>query len=283
MVQSIFGGATSYQEQSLKNIIIDINRWIDYTISTRDFLQSSEIYLKSENYWHNIPFNFQMTLLSSITQQNTYLEDFNIILKSINNDSITDREINLLHKIGSMAISFNSEYGKTYKEDSTWKDYENPMFKVAEDMYCKGRDYFVTMQDATNASIRLQDYSIKHPIITQNNITQNISRNSGQVVGISNGNLIQNKLNSNSTILDDIKSAVIELNKSSEIDSLHKDYINNILTNTASALNNDDIQTQNTCKAELKAFLFGAGDKALKVVGILSSFASLASFFGVGL
>lgn len=283
MVQSILGGATSYEEQSLKNIIKDINRWIDYTLSTRDFLQSSEIYLKSGNYWNNIPFNFQMTLLSSITQQNTYLEDFNIILKSINNDIITDREINLLHKIGSMAISFNNEYGKTYNEDYMWKDYENPMFKVAENMYCKGRDYFVTMQDATNASRRLQDYSIKNPIITQNNITQHISSNSGQVVGISNGNLIQNKFNNSSTIFDDIESALIKLNESSDIESSHKEYVNNILTNTASALNNDDIQTQNTCKAELKAFLFGAGDKTLKVVGILSSFASLASFFGIGL
>ena len=38
MVQSMFGGETSYKIQSLKDIQDDIDRWIQYTTETKAFV-----------------------------------------------------------------------------------------------------------------------------------------------------------------------------------------------------------------------------------------------------
>lgn len=83
-----------------------------------------------------------------------------IILNAIRNENVTEREIKLLNKIGTQSCEFNNRYGKTYREDRQWKKYGDVNFEVAENMYAKGRDFFVTLQDAGNAAWRLEDYIV---------------------------------------------------------------------------------------------------------------------------
>lgn len=280
MTQGLIGGATSYEEQSLNDILDDINVWIEYTKKTKHFLETSKDTLIEKKYWNTIPFNFQRTLFTTLTQQNTFLEDFQLIINSINNDTITDREVKLLYKIGSNSNNFNHEYGRTYKEEYSWKDYDDPLFKIAEKMYQEGRDYFVTLQDAANASYRLKDYISLKPQV-QTNITQNISGNGNQVSGVNDGNMTQNLFKTNEKIIMEIQSAISKINETVDIDPTHKEFITNILNDTSNGFKANDEDKKSNCKNSLNAFLLGAGDKAIKIIGILSSFASIASFFGI--
>lgn len=168
MAQGFIGGATSYEEQSLLDILSDINNWINYTSNRKTFILTQREKLGISLFWDKIPFDFQMTILTTISYFDTILYDLNIVKKSIENNCITEKEVLLLKNIGKKSREYNKEYSKTYKDERSWKDYGNPEFIVVEEIYGKGRDYFVTMQDASNAAYRLEDYMEKGQIINNN-------------------------------------------------------------------------------------------------------------------
>ena len=192
MAQGIFGGATSYEEQSLPDIKADIEKWVEYTKQMHDTLEIGMKNLNECGFWKQIPFNFQMTLTSTMRCQESYLHDFLMILDAISNSSVTGMEVNLLQKIGIKADEFNDEYGRTYKEESRWKKYGEADFKIAENLYSRGRDCFVTLQDARNAAVRLNDYVIAPALVTHNTITQTVNGSSNIVTGINSGQIVQN-------------------------------------------------------------------------------------------
>lgn len=279
MAQGIFGGATSYDEQSLKDIQLDCEKWVEYTKDIKKAFEEGINKSKANKFWGQVPWNFQATLVSSITCFDTYLHDFSMIINSISKGEITKREVQLLYKIGIKAMEFNCEYGKSYKEESRWKKYGDADFMVIERLYADGRDFFVTLQDAANASNRLNDYVSALAPTFNNNVTQTISGNGNQVSGINNGTMT---LHSNNQIIEDIKTAIPLVEKDEDIDTAHKEYIVDLLRESQTAITNNDKVKQEGCIAKLKAFIIGAGDKALKVIAILGSFASIGSFFGIG-
>lgn len=169
MAQGMFGGLTSYRTQSLQDIFEDIERWIEFTTEIEKLVIARCTKLENVGYWDKIPFNFQNTIFSSIKYFNTIKYDLSLVKSAIEKDYVTEKEVTLLKSIGHNAIDYNIEYGKTYKEDlHIWSDYNNSNFKIAEEIYKEGRDYFVTMQDVSNAAHRLEEY------MTKENITKNI-------------------------------------------------------------------------------------------------------------
>ena len=168
MAQSIFGGATSYEEQSLNDIKEDISLWINYTKETNEELKDNLSKAKESGYWEKVSFDFQSTIISSICYFGTIIDDLGLVLEAINKKSISERDVILLRKIGTNAVSYNrSEYPKSYHgaENIRWKRFGDEKFKPIEKMYCTGRDYFVTLQDARNAASRLENYIVKENII----------------------------------------------------------------------------------------------------------------------
>lgn len=190
MAQSIFGGATSYKEQSLNDIKSDIIKWIKYTKDIQMEMNNRLNKAKENGYWISVGYDFQMTVSSSIAFFQTILDDLDLIVNSIDHNTITARDITLLQKIGRNSINYNVNiYPKSFKghENYSWHDYGNPDFCNIEDMYAHGRDFFVTLQDAVNAASRLEDY-----MNTQNTInnTMNINGN------VSNSQFQQGTINS---------------------------------------------------------------------------------------
>ena len=178
MAQGIFGGATSYEEQSLAHIDSDIQNWIEYTEEIKKKMNYWLEESKNNGFWCKVDCDFQMTIYSSISYYDTIISDMKMIHEAIRCGSIAQREVNLLRKIGRTAFSYNNENPKTYRSGKRyWHDYGNPQFQIVENMYAKGRDYFVTLQDAANAASRLEDYMSNQNV---NNNTLNIS---GDVIG----------------------------------------------------------------------------------------------------
>lgn len=178
MAQGIFGGATSYEEQSLTDIDLDIQKWIKYTEEIKKMMNSWLEESKRNGFWEKVDFDFQMTIYSSISYYNTIISDMKMVHEAILYGTITQREVKLLQKIGNKAFSYNNEYPQTYKSERRyWHDYGNPQFQIVENMYAKGRDYFVTLQDAANAAARLEDY------MSSQNVSNNTMNISGDVIG----------------------------------------------------------------------------------------------------
>lgn len=165
MGQGLFGGATSYEGQSLKNIQEDIECWIKYTTDTKSFVIAQKNIVKKSGFWNRIEYDFLVTIGETIRYFETILHDLDLVKKSIEQNCITEKEVKLLSNIGIKAGEFNIEYGQTYNENTCWHDYGNAGFREAEKIYQEGRDFFVTMQDAENAAARLGDYMTKGPVI----------------------------------------------------------------------------------------------------------------------
>ena len=160
MAQGLFGGATSYEEQSLSDIKLDVLKWIGYTKQIQDEMNTRLQKAKESGFWSKVGYDFQMTIYSSMRFYETIIEDLNRVNTSIEHNTISDRDVILLRKIGKNSINYNiNDYPKSYKggDNERWHDYGNPEFRNVEDMYADGRDFFVTLQDAVNAASRLEN------------------------------------------------------------------------------------------------------------------------------
>ncbi|MGM0240137.1 hypothetical protein [Enterococcus sp. AZ103] len=116
---------------------------------------------------------FSTTINESIFCLVTFLSDFQIVETAFEKNLISEREIKLLRKIGKNSVQFNHSYGKYFNEEYEWRDYGNPEFEIVESIYQQGRDFFVTLQDASNAAGRLEDYMSNNSISNKVNIFGN--------------------------------------------------------------------------------------------------------------
>lgn len=209
MAQGLIGGATSYEEQSLQDILGDIKNWLFYTEKIKDYILCKKEELIRSKFWDKVSYDFQLTINTSILYFDTITYDLSIIKKAIEGNSITGREVKLLSNIGRKALEYNAEYPKTFKRDAYWHEYGNPDFEAAEKIYCKGRDYFVTLQDASNAAYRLEDYMNNRPII---NNTLNIGGS------VSDSQIQQGSNNSIQTVASDNFDYEVVLNVLKQIE-----------------------------------------------------------------
>ncbi len=283
MSQGLIGGGTSYQDQSLADIIEDMERWLAYSIEIMELINKDVKRSKENTFWDKVPWNFQMTLLSTLTCQRTFIHDFEMIIRRCKEDDITEREVELLRGIGITAIEFNNKYGKTYNEEYRWKDYDSLDFRVVENLYAEGRDFFVTLQDAANASNRLKDYiSKQQKIIHQNNVSQKITGNGNQVAGVNTG-----IMNFDSNSVDNFREAITEaigkINELNDVSAEQKEHLGEILYEAEGAVQDEDMSKQIEVKAKFKGFMMGIGKASVNVISVLSSLTAIAQFFGINL
>lgn len=191
MAQGLIAGATNYDEQSILDIKKDIEKWISYSSRIREFFETTIADLKNQDYWDSkVPYNFQSFCIDVPKICETFSSDFEIVLDSIKNDRITQREINLMKNVYKVSKE-NEEYSwKSFKDrsDGYWYDYGNPLFKKVESLYEKGRDYFLTLKDISNAVIRMEDYMRDEKVVVDNSIHNN------NCIKIGNNNELQDSI-----------------------------------------------------------------------------------------
>ncbi|MCI6637660.1 MAG: hypothetical protein SOT60_10405 [Bilifractor sp.] len=192
-MQSSIGGATDYSEQSCNDILKDIQNWIVETQKIDVYMNEHLNMAKVSGFWQKVDCDFQITLLASTRFFKTIISDLRQVESTIQRDCISESEVRLLRNIGNKAVEYNDEYGKAYHRNHWWQDYDNPDFKVVEDMYREGRDFFVSLQDAQNASSRLEDYmNMDH---SNKTITVNFNGNvSGSQIQVDTRNSVQNNV-----------------------------------------------------------------------------------------
>lgn len=200
MAQSFIAGGTNYSEQSINDIKKDIEAWMLLCKRIKALFESTIAELKEQNYWDQNVAAFFKAFCYSVPQIcDTFCSDFEIILSAISRDQITTREISLMRNIYRVSIE-NEEYSwKSFKgkeDGERWHDYGNPSFEKVEELYGRGRDFFVTLRDVSNAVARMEDYMKEDKTVIDNSIHTDNS------ITIGDGNKIKNSVVGNSNTVE---------------------------------------------------------------------------------
>ena len=189
MAQSFMAGMTSYENQSLTDIVEDIMRWIAYSEKTKDKIIDLLSKLKNTRFYSQIPYDYKAMIheIPQICQTN--IDDMRRTLEVIQSHALTQGAVDLFWKVGKRAIENGNDNKKYYKsrDDGYWHDYDNIEFRMVEDIYAMFGDYCATLWDVTNAASRLKDYIDVPKEVT----TMKIENNS---VHIGNNNQISNSV-----------------------------------------------------------------------------------------
>lgn len=218
MAQGAFAGATSYEDQTLEDILEDIKRWIMYSEETLSFFNEIITKLDEEQYYETIPSDLNVLFQTTKRKLATFISDFHIILKSISTDKISKREVDLLKNIGKISIEENKKYKPIYRialEHWSGEQYGDPNFQKIEKLYAEGKDLFGTLMDASNAAERLKDY-------------MSDERQQHQQITITgDGNQVQAALGNNNKFIMELTDSLGQA-KAEELDRLLTDLKNNL-------------------------------------------------------
>lgn len=171
MVQGTIAGSTSYNNQSLNDILKDINLWKKYSEEINqhfyNFIHNNEVNIENLTSKNLISRNLIFFFSETIKTTETFIEDFQIIHNDIISENITDKTVSLLKNIGEFSAQANIDYGRSWHSDQASAHYAQ-VSDIYCQLYCRGRDYFVTLQDTSNAAWRLNQYKGTGTIIMQN-------------------------------------------------------------------------------------------------------------------
>lgn len=196
MSQSFIAGMTNYEEQSIIDIKSDIVIWIEYSKKIKVYFIETISALKTTGYWRKVPFGFAGFCESIPKICDTFCHDFEIIIKAIDADSISKREILLMRNIYKCARDNEEFCWKTFKDknDGYWHEYDNKEFQKVETLYGGGRDFFVTLKDVSNAVARMEDYMKPESTVVNNIEDKSINIGDGNKIKNSPiGNTVTNK------------------------------------------------------------------------------------------
>ena len=157
MAQRLIAGTTSYENQSLSDIVDDIIQWIDYSEKVKRHVATELCKLKSLEFYKQIPYDYKAIIHDMPRICQTNIEDLQRTLYAINNHALATKIVELFRKIGIRA-SENSEENKKYYQSGYWHDYGNSEFQVVQDIYKTFGNYCASLWDVTNAASRLEDY-----------------------------------------------------------------------------------------------------------------------------
>lgn len=160
MAQCAMAGMTSYENQSLADIVKDIERWISYSEEVKREVTKLLSKIKATQFYTQISYDYKSTMCEMPQICQTNIDDLTRTLESINSHSLTQGNVELFRKVGIRAYE-NGEDNKKYfkiRDEGYWHDYGNPEFHMVEDVYAMFGDYCATLWDITNAASRLKDY-----------------------------------------------------------------------------------------------------------------------------
>lgn len=188
MSQGIIAGATSYENQSLSDIIKDIKAWISYSEELCEEINCRIKELKCSEFYPKIPYNYWAVIVSIPKICKTNIEDLTQVLSAIDTHTLSEKKVELFYKVGKNSIKNSEENRKCYRcNDERWHDYDNADFRKVETIYADFGDYCATLWDVTNAASRLKDYIDIPKEITSMKIEDNsINIGDGNIISDSN-------------------------------------------------------------------------------------------------
>lgn len=259
MAKGLIGGMTDYSNQSLSDIIEDLNSEYDNITECIETIEGNMTKVEESDYWNNIPSIFIRQILYSLRHYRTTQEELSEIVTEINVE-VKKHHIKRLQKISQIADKINISIGKTWHQQYEDKDYDNQSFRIVERIYVDTRGMAVSLLDMSNIAGRLNDYVGK---------TSNIKNDFG--ISVSNSKYVSIVSQSrgvqiNQTVIDDVReqiSKLLDRLTEEDVDAETKETI----TECANDIKDDINANKSVPKFKLKILL-----------DYTSRFASLANF-----
>lgn len=211
MAQGFMAGMTSYENQSLQNIVDDIINWIEYSEEVKEAITNKYSELGNLEFYKKIPYDYKAMINEIPMICQTNIDDLRRTLQQIQNNTITCQSVELFRKVGVRAVENSDDNKKCFKlsEDGYWHDYGNPEFHVVEDIYATFGDYCASLWDITNAASRLKDYiNIPEEITTMKYENNSINIGNNNKIKKSNFHSQNKEVNSQTTTNERISSKV---------------------------------------------------------------------------
>src|SRR5258708_11693472 len=156
MVRALAIGSTSYDHQSLSDILIDLNDWIEALHQTKDMFQKTLDSLSGQPYWEESNSDFKILSHYALKFFDTSEGEITEIAQEINNE-VFSHHVSRLKKLGLTAEKLWSQYGEVWN-NYVHRDYQNADFQKLELLYTEGRDMAGDMFDIAKSSARLREF-----------------------------------------------------------------------------------------------------------------------------
>lgn len=112
-------------------------------------------------------------------------------------------------------------------------------------------------------------------------IEQNVEHNDGLVAGIAKDNVFNVNTDKFKNYINDIEKAIKRIEDLQDISKDYKDTTIELLKMSFSSIEKNSEEDKKNCKNNFSYFVKGAGKAVDKIITILSSFATIATFFGL--
>ncbi|MDQ6764252.1 MAG: hypothetical protein M3015_16715 [Bacteroidota bacterium] len=158
MARGLFAGMTDYSHQSFNDILEDLKSGEQLVVELSEQIEKNIKKLEVSGYWNEQPFDFKNIINYSLTHYRTTRQELNSIHAEIQK-SVQEHHCNRLNRIAEVGEKIDNRIGKYWHNDyERHKNYEQPEFKIIENIYGDTRDLAVTLLDYNNLSVRLRDF-----------------------------------------------------------------------------------------------------------------------------
>jgi hypothetical protein len=161
MVRSIYCGNTNYSNQSLDDMIKDLEAWLSDIKKTKSDLQKKWKKIQDSGLEKRIYSDFVILLYKSIHSLETFEVEIAEILLDIKHEEIKKNHVKRLRKIGDIGSELNHEFGLIWHqgyEEHGDKRYGESWFDDVEFLYICARQQMSEMMDIISLSKRLEDF-----------------------------------------------------------------------------------------------------------------------------
>lgn len=181
MVRGLGIGSTGYSNQSLPDMLIDLEQWIEFLRDSDNTFKSTIEELEKIGYWSSVDYDFKASCYDLRRYFNTAINDLQEVINGINSE-IKEYHIRLLKNLGANAHEQHSHHRKIWREYPN-KEYGDATFKMVETLYAEGSDMAGDMFDLNNLAARLEHFvgmskqinSSKRTITVNNNFNATVT------------------------------------------------------------------------------------------------------------
>ena len=156
MARGMIIGGTDYSNQSIEDMISDLENWILSLKESDDSFKSIMEELEINGYWSSVDFDFKASCYDLRRYFKTAIADLQEVINGINSE-IKEYHIKLLRNLGENAHEQHKHHRSVWRQYHN-KEYGNTNFKKVETLYGEGSDMAGDMFDIDNLAARLQHF-----------------------------------------------------------------------------------------------------------------------------
>jgi len=166
MAKGLIAGMTDYSHQSFNDIVSDLQKEHETVTDCIKEIESNIDKVKINGYWDiKVSSDFVRIVAYSLKYFKTAQEEFLEIAQEIQIE-VREHHCERLQRIATVADEINLHIGQIWNNRYNGKEYDNPDFRIVEDVYGDTRDMAVSLLDISNIASRLKDFIGKTNIIT---------------------------------------------------------------------------------------------------------------------